>query len=76
MYSSSHYLQIVVPHQNHTQPHPDVAAVTYIGVGMMMLPVLLILGVAGYRRYQIRLRNQKIQALERLWRVTTQERKF
>ncbi len=73
---SSHYLQIVVPNQNHTQSHPDVAAVTSIGVGMMTLPLLLTLGVAGYRRYQRRLRNQKIQALEKLWRITTKEPKF
>jgi|GEM_PF-3017028 len=72
----SQYLQIVVPQQNHTQSHPNVTAVTSLGVGLMTLPLLLTFGVAGYRRYQIRLRNQKIQVLEKLWRITTKERKF
>ncbi len=70
------YLQIVVPNENHTQSHPNVAAVTSIGIGLMALPLVLTLGIAGYRRYQRKLHNQKIQVLEKLWRKTTKEPKF
>jgi hypothetical protein len=70
------YLQIAAPSQAHLSKQNDVAVNPIAGYFIILLPLLLLLTITGYRKFQAQILRNRIKKLEVLWRLSSSETKF
>ena len=63
------YLQIAVPPQIHIRKHNDVAVNNLVVSLFISLPLLLLLMIIGYRKYQVYVFQRRIERLKRMWKL-------
>lgn len=55
-------------------PQPNQAINNALGYVAVALPIIFVLSVVGYRQYRTHVLRQQIAKLERIWRLSPQEK--
>ncbi|BAY64192.1 hypothetical protein NIES22_42870 [Calothrix brevissima NIES-22] len=65
------YLSLAVQAQALPSKQNDVATNQVTGSLILLLPIITLLTITGYRKYKARSLNRQVAYLERMWRLTS-----
>jgi hypothetical protein len=74
MSDNSQPIQTVSSIQNPSIESSQTSINSVLGGVAIALPILLALGVRGYRNYRLRILREQVDMLERIWQLSPQKR--
>lgn len=64
------------PSDLNSQRRPDFQSSNLVGYLVVLIPILILFSILGYKRYKINHRRRTIAMLERLWKIDINKKTY